>query len=149
MAVTDIFHKNKRGLNILLIFAVEYQRVIIINQMRFLLYPIVGNRQILQSETDRQSKKRSCLPCNIHSPARGNDDKSARRGSGLFIFQMGVWRCLSDDKLTFVPRFFLCNIIIIRICLGTWQITKNYENFSSAGLGTHIANDKLSIKCSE
>lgn len=31
---------------------------------------------------------------------------SAWRGSGLFIMEMGVWRCLNDDKLNIVPRFF-------------------------------------------
>ena len=29
-----------------------------------------------------------------------------RRGSGLFIYLLGVWRCLLEDKQEIIPRFF-------------------------------------------
>ena len=30
-----------------------------------------------------------------------------RRGSGLFIYLLGVWRCLLEDRQEIIPRFFV------------------------------------------
>ena len=35
-----------------------------------------------------------------------------RRGSGLFIYLLGVWRCLLRDKQEIIPRFFCITLIV-------------------------------------
>lgn len=49
----------------------------------------------------------NALACRISTPRQGDIDISIRRGSGLFISELGVWRCLVKDKLNKVPRFLL------------------------------------------
>lgn len=49
-----------------------------------------------------------------------------RRGSGLFISLIGVWRCLLEDKQEIIPRFFR---IITKTSNQEWRrhITKQME----------------------
>ena len=68
-----------------------------------MLYPFTEIANFKQRRI-RAVNERSCLSY-IHSPARGTGIP-IRRGSGLFISLLGVWRCLREDKLNIVPRFF-------------------------------------------
>ena len=70
---------------------------------RFLLYPFkeIAN---FKSEKERAVNKTLMLVA-YPLPDKGYR-YPIRRGSGLFISLIGVWRCLLEDKQEIIPRFF-------------------------------------------
>lgn len=71
---------------------------------RFVLYPFKEIAKIFIQRGIRAVNERSCLS-HIHISGRRNR-YSIRRGSGLFISLIGVWRCLLEDKQEHHPTLF-------------------------------------------
>ena len=73
-----------------------------ISKSVFLLYPF---KEIANFKSEKERAVKSAHVCRISTPAKGYW-YPIRRGSGLFISLIGVWRCLLEDEQEIILRFF-------------------------------------------